>query len=102
MAHARTVQLLDGVTTVSSSTTHNPDRVNGRALAQVKIVSGTATVICQGRADANAPWASLAVLTESDMGFNDTAIVDVPCMPHMRMTVANVSGSTTDGWYCFE
>lgn len=98
----RIIHALDAVTVVTNGATVYPNYVRGRCVAQAEITGGTATVVVQGRADDNAPWASLGVLSEADMGSNSTALLDVTSMPQMRMVVANVSGSTTSGWLVFE
>ena len=67
MTFASTTQLLSGVTATGAGSIVYPQRRQDElGKIQAKIVSGTATVKIQGRANPDAPWATL--LTAHDFG----------------------------------
>ena len=99
MTFALTSQILTGATTTGTGTTVYPQRRQDElGKIQAKIVSGTATVKIQGRAEPGAPWATLLTITEVDMSDNDTVYALIELVPEMRANVINISGATVDVW----
>jgi len=97
---ARSHRLLNGQSVAGQSSIVHPQRnADETGIFQIRITGGTpdATIRCEGRADENAPWYTIATLNEGDL-VGGTAAVAVPLFPQMRANASEVTSGNANAW----
>ena len=95
MASAPSTRLLTAVSAPVTSSVFSPRRKDVTGLFQAKLTGTTPTCVLkiQGRVDSNAPWHTIATITEADLVV-DSAYKKVDLFPEMRVDLTAIGGTT--------